>query len=900
MGSLVIYSWNACGIRGKITEVTDFLYRKSVDILFINETKLKATETLKIRNYNSYCSNRENAAGGVAILIRRGIPHERVEIKRVVSIEHICIRLQSNIYLIAAYNKPSNSFSHSDLDSLLEVSNKVLVVGDLNARHTNWSCHRNNRNGLTLNSYIQNNNVTILHTDSPTHIPYNNGTPTFIDLVINKNVINMKKLQVLNELNSDHLPVYFTLGNESNPKLKRSIFDYKGADWERFRDILNDKIITNSKIETKEDVDEEVLKLTRNIQHARDKVIKMKTVIAQNTELSDSILKEIKFRNYLRKQWQKTGSLVFKELYMEKIKEVRAQIAEFRNKKWSEKLSKINTRDKSLWRMTKVLKSEYEEIPCLREGNITALTDREKVELIASQFENVHKIELQNNTIEQSNIVSVVNNYLQGTLNSGEDWYKYHTSPKEIYSIIKNVSSHKAPGMDKIQNVVLKNLSKKAIVQLNYIINSLFKLMYFPQHWKTANIIPVPKPGKDKNKPTSYRPISLLCSISKIVEKIILDRIKKHEELNKISRDIQFGFKKQHSTVQQVVRIVNDISKNFNLDKITVMVLLDIQKAFDKVWIDGLMYKMIKQNYPEILIRLIHSYITNRKFKVVINDTKSRTKEIEAGVPQGSVLGPQLFSIFLNDIPEFERTNIALFADDTAIYAHSFCAVVAAKQIQIHLNMLEKYYSQWKVTLNPEKTELIVFSKKMTGNKIFSPVKVYGQQVAPSNNVKYLGVHLDSKLTYKHHLKMAIQKVYPIMKKVYPLLVKNSSVTMENKRLIYTSILRPVLVYGAPVWCSAAMTNLKPLQVFQNKCMRLILNRNRYVRIAAMHRDANLEPIIEYIRNLGQKFYKYQLQNENAFLKDITRIRYNNSIFRIKHKLPYQNLPIFNEESSYD
>ena len=267
--SLEIYSWNAYGMRGKITEVTDFLNRKGVDILLINETKLKAMETLKIRNYNSYSSNRENAAGGVAILIGKEIPHERVEIKRMVAIEHICIKLQSNIYLIAAYIKPSNSFSHSNLDSLLEVSNKVLVV---NARHANWSCHRNNRNGLTLNSYIQNNNVTILHTDSPTRIPYNNGTPTFTDIVINKNVINMKKLQVLNELNSDHLPVYFTLGNESNPKLERRLFDYKAVDWEQFRDILNDKIIINSKIETKEDVDEEVSKLTSNIQHARDKV----------------------------------------------------------------------------------------------------------------------------------------------------------------------------------------------------------------------------------------------------------------------------------------------------------------------------------------------------------------------------------------------------------------------------------------------------------------------------------------------------------------------------------------------------------------------------------------------------------------------------------------------------
>lgn len=179
--NLVICSWNANNVKGKISQVTEFLFRYKIDVFLVNETKLKGEETIKISGYNSMTKNRDNGAGGVAIIIKEGIPYERIDIKRQISLEYICVRLRSNLHIVGVYNRPLNHFTDGDLDSLLQVAQKVLVVGDMNARHANRNCHRNNMNGITLNKYVQNNNIAALYTDTPTHIPFNSGTPTTID-----------------------------------------------------------------------------------------------------------------------------------------------------------------------------------------------------------------------------------------------------------------------------------------------------------------------------------------------------------------------------------------------------------------------------------------------------------------------------------------------------------------------------------------------------------------------------------------------------------------------------------------------------------------------------------------------------------------------------------------------
>ncbi|KAM0734035.1 putative RNA-directed DNA polymerase from transposon X-element [Formica fusca] len=860
--------------------------------MLINETKLSAKDNYKIKNYTCERYNRDNAAGGVMILIKNNIPYKLIKIKNCV-VENVCIKLANDIHIIAAYNRPSIQYTTKDLDILLNVSNKVLLVGDLNSRHKAWNCHINNANGRTLYGYSQMNNCSIMFPDEPTHYPENGGTPTTIDIIINKKSRNITETIVLNELNSDHRPLLFKIGQVNcNNIYEQEVYKYKRADWNKFRSFLNSKIVINNKIYTKQNIDQEVLKFTNSLEIALKETVNKANRKREDEDLPEEILNLIKTRNRNRRIWQRTRNLTYKDIYKQQINMIKVKISNYRNEVWRKKLSKINIYDKSLWRMTKIFKKKFQTIPTLEDNNIEAFSDDDKAEMIATQYEKVHSIDLNNNNEQQKAVIKIVEDLIRNKVENIEDYKQEIISPKEINNIIKKLPSLKAPGKDGIQNIVLKNISRKALVQLMYITNAIIKLGYFPQEWKKAIVIPILKPRKDPTKPSSYRPISLLSSISKVVEKVILNKIRKHEAQNNITIDEQFGFREKHNTVQQVVRIVNDIRCNFNKGNVTVMLLLDIEKAFDKVWMDGLLYKMIQCNYPITIIRLIQSYLYDRKLQVRVNNVNSEEKVIRAGVPQGSVLGPALFSIYINDIVQFEKTKLAMFADDTAIYAHSFSAIVAAKQIQIHIDLLQEYYTKWKIALNAAKTEMIVFTRKIKDSQIIQPVKIYNQEEICKSTVKYLGVNLDYKLTYKIHIKTTLNKIYAVMKQLYPLMVKDSTVSRCNKILIYKMILRPVLTYAAAVWCGTAKTNLKPLQSFQNKCLRLILNAGRYSRIAELHEQTQIPYIKEYIYNIAERFYNTQLEHNNL-TKDITQLRDSNMPKHFKYEVPYQKLNIF-------
>lgn len=244
------------------------------------------------------------------------------------------------------------------------------------------------------------------------------------------------------------------------------------------------------------------------------------------------------------------------------------------------------------------------------------------------------------------------------------------------------------------------------------ICNAILNIGYFPKEWKVAKIIPLPKPGKPPNKTANLRPISLLTRLSKIVEKCIAKRINSHISLNHIFPNEQFGFRTSHSTTHALLRIIDDIILGFNEKKHTSMVLLDIEKAFDTVWHEGLIYKMIELDFPLYITKIIKDYLTDRSFFVELNSIRSEKRPISAGVPQGSILGPVLFNIFTSDIPKIVETNLSIFADDTAIYSSNNCIETTKLNLKKHLEVLEIYYKKWKIKVNPNKTEFILFTKK--------------------------------------------------------------------------------------------------------------------------------------------------------------------------------------------
>ncbi|GFV54734.1 RNA-directed DNA polymerase from mobile element jockey [Trichonephila clavipes] len=234
-------------------------------------------------------------------------------------------------------------------------------------------------------------------------------------------------------------------------------------------------------------------------------------------------------------------------------------------------------------------------------------------------------------------------------------------------NIILKLDNRKAPGPDSIKNITLKALPLNAITNLTKTINKCLIYKYFPIAWKTANITVLPKPGKDESKAENYRPISLLSSVGKIFEKILLERIKAFCNENYIIPDFQHGFRENTSTLHQLLQVNNQVIHGFSQRMITGGVFLDVQKAFDRIWHKGLIYKLIKRNFPPYLIHIINSFLNNRAFRVKIDHFISQNGSLKSGCPQGSLLSPILFNIFTSDFPTHPEASIDLFADDAAI-----------------------------------------------------------------------------------------------------------------------------------------------------------------------------------------------------------------------------------------
>lgn len=890
---LLLAAWNSHSCRIKTEEIAYFIKKHRIDIFFISETKLIKTDKFEIKGFQAARRDRSNNTrhGGVLILVKIGIPFKILP-ETNCSIENIGIELSNGLKIISIYNRASNNFQNTCLQKLLS-ANRTILVGDFNARHNLWNCLSDNVNGRTLHRFLGNNfDCKIYHSPGPTHFPYNNNTPSTLDFIIAKGISSIKEPESLPELPSDHNVIKFTLTDNQRVNNSKKIYDYSSTNWKEFRKIINNKILINNNISSIECLENELSKFSEAIISARNITSKIKVIRPFTDQLPDEIINLIKYRNRLRKSWQTHRDLYDKELANTLTQQIKIKIENHRNEEWENKLAKLTPSNGSLWKMTKFLKKEPRIIPTLTVNSIDHNTDERKAEILANTFKETHNIG-STNSDEDQNIINSVSAFLLKHKNIHSDNTKHYlTNPSELKNIIKDLLNNKAPGLDGIDNKLIKNLPKKAIVQFNYIINAIINLQHWPSNWKTSLVIPIPKTGKNTKSPENYRPISLLSTLSKIAEKIVSKIISKTMKKTNMRDPCQFGFKEKHNSTHQLCRIIVDVINKFNKKQNTAMVLLDIEKAFDRIWIQGLIYKMIKLVFPPFIIKLVHSYLSNRNFKVKVNEHISDLKSIQAGVPQGSILGPKLFNLYIHDLPGFPNTKTALFADDTAIYAHSFSSVVANRLLQYNIYNLMNYYETWKIKVNEKKTEQLVFSRKTKNSNIIVPLKIHNHPIIPKTSVKYLGMVLDKRLNLHKHVENTLRKAQGAIKVLFPLMSRKGKLSEKNKKLIYTTLIRPIITYAAPAYCHLKSKPLKPLQIFQNKILRLITNSDRFTKITELHDRTGIETIRDHINRISSKFYD-NTKYVSDLVNEITITRQNSRNENGRHVLPYEHLPIY-------
>jgi hypothetical protein len=437
-----------------------------------------------------------------------------------------------------------------------------------------------------------------------------------------------------------------------------------------------------------------------------------------------------------------------------------------------------------------------------------------------------------------------------------------HFSPSEIWRQIKTIKPRKAPGHDLITGEVLNHITRKALAALTAIYNSMIRTNYFPLQWKLAHIILVPKPGKPTTEVTSYRPISLLTITSKIFERLLLTRVLSTHPLSSLIPHHQFGFRPGHSTIQQCHRLVRYIQQAIEDKKVCPAVFLDTHQAFDKVWHTGLIRKLT-QKLPQQLSQLLQSYLLDRTFQVKINAAVSSISEVHSGVPQGSVLGPFLFLLYTADLPTTNDTVLATFADDTVVLSAHQNPQTATEHLQLHLNLLYKWYQNWRMLINKDKSVYITFTNRRT---VCPTVTINAEEIPRKTATKYLGLHLDSKLTWRTHIQKKRQQIKIKAQQLHWLLGKHSQLSLQNKILLYKTIIKPIWTYGIALWGCARPSNTKILQSFQSKLLRTITTAPWYVTNRTIHDDLQIPFISEEIRQHASRHRLRTTGHENPLI----------------------------------
>lgn len=884
---LKIALWNANGATQHALEIKSFINEHKIDILLISETHFTNKSYFSIRNYTTYDTKHPDgkAHGGSAIIIKNTIKHYELQKYEKEYLQATSVVVEDwigTITISALYSPPKHSISKAQyLEYYKTLGKRFIAGGDYNAKHTHWGSRTITHKGRQLLLAMQEYKLNYLSTGHPTYWPTDpRKVPDLIDFCITRGIDdNHMKAESCLDLSSDHSPVIITASTKiiSRKIVKR--LHTKHTDWTRFKEILDSRITLNIPLSSENNISEAIEKFNNVLVHAANE----STPEQKNTERQNmcptSVKLKIEEKRKLRKVWQRTRAPIDKMRLNKATKEIKTLLNNVKNESLQNyllNLSATEVSDYSLWRATKKLKRPQQHIPPVKRSNGEwARTDMEKANAFAEHLQETFKPYPSQITNEQN---SDIINFLDAPFQMNKPIKKF--SVREVAKVIRNeVNPKKTPGYDLVTGKMLQELTQTGIKYLTYIINAILRMNYYPDCWKVAQIILIPKPGKDLNKVDSYRPISLLPIMSKVFEKLLIQRLKPLLVERKLIPHHQFGFREKHSTIEQVHRVVYKINTDLEEKRYCSAAFLDITQAFDKVWHEGLLYK-IKKALPHHFYQILQSYLGNRKFMVKQSEEVTPLYDINSGVPQGSVLGPVLYLLHTSDLPVAKDTLVATFADDTAILASNENPVIASRKLQESLDSIQKWLQTWRIKANENKSVHITFTNR---RGVCPAVQLNNTKLPQKESAKYLGLHLDRRLTWKTHVQNKSKQLRLKVNKMYWLIGRRSQLALESKILLYKAILMPVWTYGIELWGTTSKSNIEVLERFQAKVLRTIVNAPWYVKNEVIRRDLKIHSVKEAVTVSSKRYFKRLREHPNILANGLLSYHY---IRRLKRHNP--------------
>lgn len=435
-------------------------------------------------------------------------------------------------------------------------------------------------------------------------------------------------------------------------------------------------------------------------------------------------------------------------------------------------------------------------------------------------------------------------------IKSQRNYYFKVVKRLEILNVIDNLPNKHSYGVDEISNVVLKQIKNEIAPILTRLINISLISGYIPQEWKVAKVVPLFK-GGDKTNMNNYRPISILPSLSKILEKIVYRQLFTPFAENHLSK-VQFGFRPNHSTMHAILNFFQNIANNSS-SKYSVGIFVDIKKAFDTVNHDILLMKLKTYGYSENILKWLRNYLIKRRQRVQIDNVMSDYLELSCGVPQGSILGPLLFLIYINDLPSFLQMKITMFADDTTIQHFGNNLSEMKQEINQTLKSLTSWLKSNRLLLNIQKTKVVLFSPRNINHDFELTLNgIAIQQVGfkhADKSLKFLGLNIDDRFNWKEHVRLVSNTIRKIM---YTLFMSKQAIPFKLRHVLYNSLIKSRLEYGIEIYGESP--SVKSLVTLQKRVIRWMVGAKSRTHTSHIFKNWKILKILDLVKISRLKF----------------------------------------------
>lgn len=830
---------NSITSRGRLDELSFFASTNSIDILCLSETKLddKIHPSLYSLDYfhDPLTRHRDRNGGGVAIYIRNNLAVKRLVHLETPDLEWVwcLVKIKQTTLIICSLYMPPNqsssqysTFLNKLTDSIALAQayapHNIFILGDFNAGNTFLETKFTNHSPLmpfesALHDEILACDLQQIITE-PTRYSDQTNTANLRDLILTSNVSMINASGVLPPFSQiDHLPTYVSLaidtpsisihtvklwdfGRTDTNKLTRLLM---GTDWDSLLDC---------------DLDQATDNLTNALISAANASIPYKTFSTKsnnkpwfNLELKRQIRKRDRLFHIAKRRntpqdwerWKRQRNITTETNQRLKTVHIQSQV-----EKLLEHRRDPRTYHNILKRLTGRISTQ--NIPPLIHNGLPTTDDLTKATILNQHFAKQTRLDIQEKLIPN----------ITPPRNPIPSLSEVQVTELEVLKILNSLDINKSSGPDKIPNKLIKMSALLIAKPLANFFNKSLLLGKFPSSWKRACVTPIFKHKGSSSDPTNYRPISLLPTLSKVFEKLIFQKIYEHISENNLLTEKQSGYRPGHSTHLQLIYLTHQLHSALNENNNFTAIFLDISKYFDKIWHNALLKKcQIQYNISGLLLSWLTSYLTDRSQVVRIGNSISPPEKLLAGCPQGSVLGPLLALLYLNDLSDKTENDALFYADDTSLYiSYPRDSQQHIQTLQNDLDTISQYGDDWAITFNANKTIQQTFTNRL--NNQDPKLSFNGQNIPSTTSHKHLGLTISTDLHFHQHVNDIIKKVNMHLGPIYPIAKFLPRHILND---LYATYIRPHFDYCDIIYDgNLTVTDASRLQILQNRCARLV------------------------------------------------------------------------------